>query len=177
MKGHGILVALALISLMGSGLAFAHPPKGFGPELRGGGMPGKKGFGDEQMGPGMMDHGRMGPGRMAGMALLYRHYRADLGGNQREQLKELMFETRRAMFDKMEAASPAMQELRASLNAFPVDQAAVRRNWQALNKTRQEMFELRLATMQKVQKIFGKELWEDLQGHVRAKRLRHGRRR
>ena len=111
------------------------------------------------------------------MALLYRHYRADLGGNQREQLKELMFETRRAMFDKMEAASPAMQELRASLNAFPVDQATVRRNWQALNKTRQEMFELRLATMQKVQKIFGKELWEDLQGHVRAKRLRHGRRR
>ena len=172
MKGHGILVALALISLMGSGLAFAHPPKGFGPGLRGGGGPGKKGFGGEQMGPRMM-----GPGKMAGMALLYRHYRADLRENQREQLKELMFETRRAMFNKMEAASPAMQELRASLNAFPVDQAAVRRNWQALNKTRQEMFELRLATMQKVQKIFGKELWEDLQGHVRAKRLRHGRRR
>ena len=110
------------------------------------------------------------------MALLYRHYRADLREGQREQLKELMFETRRAMFDKMEAAFPAKQELRDSLKAFPVNQAAVRRNWEALNKTRQEMFELRLDAMQKVQEILGKKLWEDFQGHVRARRLHHGRR-
>jgi len=131
------------------------------------------------MGPGTMGHGGhhgggygmgggmgMGPGMMGGgmgMGPLAMHPElAQLPPEKQEQLRKLHSSMMQAMILKRADLQVKSLVLAETMRSFPLDQNTAREQRAAVDKSRKEMFELRLSMMAQVQKIVGKELWEQM---------------
>ncbi len=84
----------------------------------------------------------------------------ELSKEQRKQLQTLQTSMMPAMMEKGFLLREQAEEFGAAQHAFPIDQQDVKAKYEALTKTRQEMFSLRMGMMAQVQQIVGKEAWE-----------------
>lgn len=135
-----------------------------------------KGYGHGRMGYGMMGPGMgHGPGMQKFLDKLPQEKRAEL-----DRIHESMRESMRAKRQEMKALR---DDLHAALQAYPIDRAAAKKSWQALNRYRAEMFDMHLNLMAESQSALGEKLWEQLKRerkemwskHRRGKRSGKGR--
>jgi len=111
------------------------------------------------MGPGMMGGG-MGPGMM-GLGPLGMHPElTQLPPEKQEQLRKLHLSLMEAMIPKRAELQVKRLALADTMRTFPLDQQAARAQRAAVEKARQELFDLRLNAMTQVQQIVGRELWD-----------------
>lgn len=122
---------------------------GYGPGMMGGYGPGMMGNG---FGPGMMGFG-MGPAM------------SQLPAEKQEQLRKLHIGAAQAMVPMMADMQAKMDALRDAMRAYPVDQAAAKKAFEAMGKARDQMFALHLATLAQAQQIVGKDAWDDMQDY------------
>jgi Spy/CpxP family protein refolding chaperone len=154
-----LLVTAAGVMLAGTALAQSY---GMGPEMMGsyGG-----GYG---MGSGMMSgyggaYG-MGPGGMRGD-----HDSAfanlKLSPDQRKKIIDIQASSSKAMWQQMGTMHEQNHHMQGLYGPGSLDEAAVRKSFQAMTESRQAMFDLQLDTRKKIDAVLTKEQREQLAQH------------
>jgi Spy/CpxP family protein refolding chaperone len=124
--------------------------------MMGGGMMGGGGMGWDMMGGGMMGGGMMGasPGELA--------LDPQIPPEKRDQIRELHLSMMVGTTTKMAEMLNQRTAMMRAMHAFPIDTAAVKAAREGMQRAMNDMMNLRVETMAKVQQILGKELWEQV---------------
>jgi Spy/CpxP family protein refolding chaperone len=177
------LIAAAIAA--GTTTALAQPPQGqpgygMGPGMMGGGMMGGPGGGMGRgmmgsqdcpgMGPGMMGPGMgggmmgpaMGGGMMGGGMGYGMLYQLNLSDEQWARLTDVREEARKRNWDLMGRIQDEGFKLRKLMAASPRDRKAIGEQYRKLGELRQQRFEARLDTHEKVEAVLTPEQRQQL---------------
>jgi hypothetical protein len=150
------LTMLTAGALVAGGLALAQGNYPYGPGMMGGGG----GYG-----PGMMGgHGAWGHGggMMGGGMMGWGPNWSQLPAEKQEQLRKVQVSTMQAMVALMSDRQAKSAALGDTMSKFPLDQAAAKKQQDAVKQVQDQMFALHLNALTQAQQIIGKETWEKL---------------
>jgi Spy/CpxP family protein refolding chaperone len=162
------LITLASALLLG-GSALAQP-YGMGPGMMGGYGMGPGMMGGYGMGPGMMGgYGRggygMGPGMMWGSEGGDALAGLDLSADQRKQIAAIQEETAKSRWQLMGAMHGQGYHMYGGFGPGPLDEAAARKAFDAMQATQKSMFELSLGARKRIDAVLAPEQREQLRRH------------